>query len=166
MIKKDVPRKIFKHLALIFALGPLWSGLVDSVKSKPAQISINALTRSCQEAITSSRPNTKLGGIAGPSIYRDKNGDLSVGWKSSYGTFYEGADVLKQARAASRLIGENCPRVHIVVFSPPTGGGEKWLLRRDWFTELHYRDSGYPGDNSKYWKWEAVPFSYDPRKTY
>ena len=159
--------RLHNHLIAPFLFATFASGLVSAVHAKPIQIQPSSLTPHCQRAISSNRPDdSRISPINGPEIYRDRNGDLSIGWSSSSGSFYRSGDELKSFRYGSRKIGASCPKVHVLVLSGPSGGSEKLLLRRDVFTELHYRDSGYPGDKSKYWKWDTVPFSYDPNKTY
>lgn len=160
-------RWFYHYLIPTFLFTTFASGLGSTVHAKPIQIQLSSLTPNCQRAISSNGPDdSRIYPIIGPEIYRDRNGDLSIGWNSRSGSFYRGSDQLKSFRYASREIGASCPKVHILVLSGPSGGSEKWLLRRDGFTELHYRDSGYPGDKSKYWKWDSVPFSYDPNTIY
>lgn len=155
------------HLIASILFSAFACGLVSTAYAKPIQIELSSLTPNCQRAINSNGPDdSRISPISGPTIYRDQNGDLSIGWSSRSGLRYRSSDQLKSFRFASREIGASCLNVHILVLSGPSGGGEKWLLRRDGFTEMHYRDSGYPGDKSKYWKWDTVPFSYDPNMTY
>ena len=159
--------KTLKPLLRLLLLASMWPGFLGSAHARPTQIPVKSLTQGCRQAIFSNAPNESHAvTITGPEVHKDKNGDLSVAWSSKSGTFYQGEEPDASFRYASRQIGAKCNRVHNVIFSGPTGGSERWLIRRDGFTELHYRDSGYPGDKIKYWNWETVPFSYDPRKTY
>ncbi|MEI6829642.1 MAG: hypothetical protein WCK64_07295 [Synechococcaceae cyanobacterium ELA445] len=156
-----------KPLLRLLLLASIWPGSLSGAQAEPTQISIKTLAQDCQQAIFSNAPNeSRRIKIIGPEVHKDKNGDLSVAWNSTSGSFYNGSDPEGSLVYAARQIGAKCKRVYIVNFSGPTGGSEKWLIRRDGFTEIHYRDSGHPGDQSKYWKWESVPFNYDPSKTY
>ena len=68
--------------------------------------------------------------------------------------------------AASREIGKACSPIAIVAFSGATGGTGRWSIRRNGLSVKRFRDSGYPGDASKDWKWDTVPFHYDPGQSY
>jgi len=141
------------------------SGLIiNSVPgiASPRSVTLSSLGLGCRDAIIRYGPELKAG-IIGPEIYMDKGEDLSVGWRSSSGIFFSSKE---REGAAGREILNSCPNLAIIVYSGPTGGSERWYIRRNRFTIRHSKDSGFPGDESKYWKWDSVPFNYDPRLSY
>jgi hypothetical protein len=141
-------------------VGPL-SPAVPAL-SAPRPIPLSSLPAECRRAIERFGPEPGQG-VDGPELHRDDHGDISIGWSRITSQFFTSPT---EEAAASREIGKACPQVTIVTFSGATGGTERWYIRRTGFTVKHFRDSGYPGDASKYWKWDKVPFNYDPRKTY
>jgi hypothetical protein len=128
----------------------------------PAEIALETLAQACQAAIAANKPDAAEE-LVGPEIFKDAAGDLSVGWNSLSNTFFKAK--AREAKAA-KAIGAACPEVAIVSYAGPTGGTERWFIRRDGFSVRHARDSGMPGDKSKYSGWETVPFDYDPSKSY
>lgn len=140
--------------------GP-WS-LVAPARSAPRQVPLSSLSGECRKAIQRFGPEPGQG-LDGPELHRDGHGDISIGWSRVTSQFFPSAS---QEATASREIGKACPQVAIVTFSGATGGTQRWYIRRSGFTVRHNRDSGYPGDVSKYWKWESVPFNYDPEQSY
>ncbi len=136
--------------------------LAVPVLSAPRPIPLSSLPEDCRKAIQRFGPEPG-GGLDGPELHRDGNGDISIGWSRMTSQFFASAS---EEATASRAIGKACPQVAIVTFSGATGGTERWYIRRNGFTVKQFRDSGYPGDASKYWKWDKVPFNYDPGQSY
>ncbi len=128
----------------------------------PVEIALDALAKDCQAAIAANTPGAAEE-LVGPRLFKDAAGDLSVGWSSISNEFFK--EEAREAEAA-KAIGAACPSVAIVSYAGPTGGTERWYIRRDGFGVRHARDSGMPGDKSKYSGWETVPFDYDPGKSY
>lgn len=136
--------------------------LTPALASAPVEVTLQALSAECQAAIGANTPDAAEE-LSGPDLFKDAQGDLSVGWASLNGEFFKDAD---GEQAAAQAIAKACQPVAIVIYSGPTGGSERWFIRHDGFKVRHFRDSGLPGDHDKYWGWETVPFDYDPAKDY
>jgi hypothetical protein len=146
----------------LLGLGLASGSLMSPVLSAPRPAPLSALPVECRTAIRRHGPGPSSA-VDGPDLFLDDHGDLSIGWSSRTNAFFASASM---ESTAARGIGTACPKVAIVVFSGPTGGTERWYIRRDGFSVRHSRDSGLPGDASKYWNWETVPFDYDPGRSY
>lgn len=136
-------------------------GIGQSVYSAPIKVSLSSLSGACRAAITRNRPS-QAERLTGPSIYIDAHGDMSIGWSGDY-VFYANEN---QESKSAKAIHKACPSIVVVTYSGPTGGSQRWYMRRTNFKVRHSRDSGMPGDESKYWKWNSMPFDYDPGKVY
>jgi hypothetical protein len=138
-----------------------WSLAVPAL-SAPRQVPLSSLSGECRQAIEHFGPKPGQG-LDGPELHRDGNGDISIGWSRMTSQFFASAS---EEAAASGAIGKASPQVAIVTFSGATGGTERWSIRRNGLSVKHFGDSGYPGDASKDWKWDTVPFNYDPGQSY
>ena len=136
----------------------------DIIPKATEEIQLTTLDNACHRSITANSPDA-AGDLIGPEAHRDWNGDLAISWSGRSGEFFrdgEGGEAL-----AAQAIAGACPSVAVVVYnSGPTGGRERWYIRRDEFAVRHSRDSGMPGDEDKYWHWDTLPFDYDPQKDY
>jgi hypothetical protein len=148
-------------LALTLLLGAAAAAVAFSPGTFTALASEN-LKAECRAAISAAAPDAAED-LIGPDISKDGEGNVELGWSSLSGDFFADPDGEKRAAQA---IGKACPTVALVVFSGPTGGTERWYIRRDGFAVRHFRDSGMPGDEDKYWNWDAIPADYDPGKDY
>ena len=155
--------KVFSIVSLLgfFGVAAGIVGIDKPVYSAPIKVSLSTLSGACRAAVNRNRPS-QAERLTGPRIYVDMYGDMSIGW-SSDGVFY--ANENQESRSAE-AINKACPSVVVVTYSGSTGGSERWYMRRTGFTVRHSRDSGMPGDKSKYWKWDSMPFDYDPGRVY
>lgn len=149
-------------IVLLCGAGGGIAWIATPLYAAPKKIDLLSLSEHCRTAILSRKP-TYTDRIDGPNIHIDTLGDISVGWSSYLGIFFSNET---QEASVAQGIYKDCPRVAIVVFSGPSGGSERWYMRRTGFSVRHSKDSGMPGDKSKYWKWDSMPFDYDPWMSY
>lgn len=119
----------------------------------------------CLSAIERHQPNGSE--VAGPTFSIDRYNSIGVSWQTgTSGQFYRENDTAARIKNAVKAMSFACPEVVIFTFSGATGSSERWLIKRDGFSQVHQKDSGLRGDYCKYWHYDSVPFNYDPNYDY